>query len=145
MPSFGLGEILLILVVIVLFIRPEDLPRFIRNFGRVYGDIQRFFVRMRSFSKETLTELAQADSMGADKRISAPSTLSNVDDQLSNKSEIDLENSQSDKKEGQSLQKNLPYQPVPKTFEEEYLGNCEENSKQVDAPPPKDQKNLPGV
>ena len=61
MPSFGLGEILIILIAIVLFVQPDDLPKFIRNLGRVYGDFQRFLVRMRSMSQETLSELAQIE------------------------------------------------------------------------------------
>ena len=135
MPSFGLGEILLIFVIIVLFIRPEDLPRFIRNFGRVYGDVQRFFVRMKAFSKETLSELAQADSLEADKRISGSHGLDSTKNKSLTSCEKDSEDPKPVKDEDQLLQ------PRSESFEDESWENCEVNSKIVRDP--ESQNNLP--
>ncbi len=41
---FGLGfwEIMIVLVVIVIFVRPKDLPRFIRRVGEFYGQVRKF-------------------------------------------------------------------------------------------------------
>ena len=37
MPSIGITEMVIILVVILVFIRPEDLPKFLRTIGKFYG------------------------------------------------------------------------------------------------------------
>ena len=41
---FGLGfwEIMIILVAIVVFIRPKDLPGFVRKVGHLYGQVRKF-------------------------------------------------------------------------------------------------------
>lgn len=41
---FGLGfwEIMIVLVAIVVFIRPKDLPGFVRKVGHLYGQVRKF-------------------------------------------------------------------------------------------------------
>lgn len=41
---FGLGiwEIVIIIVAILIFIKPEDLPGFFRKVGRIYGQIRQY-------------------------------------------------------------------------------------------------------
>jgi Sec-independent protein translocase protein TatA len=41
---FGLGiwEIVIILLAVIIFIKPEDLPKFFRKVGNVYGQIKRY-------------------------------------------------------------------------------------------------------
>ncbi|MBN1697897.1 MAG: twin-arginine translocase TatA/TatE family subunit [Spirochaetales bacterium] len=41
---FGLGiwEILLILMAVIIFIKPEDLPGFFRKAGYLYGNLRRY-------------------------------------------------------------------------------------------------------
>jgi Sec-independent protein translocase protein TatA len=41
---FGLGiwEILIILLAVIIFIKPEDLPKFFRKVGNLYGQIKRY-------------------------------------------------------------------------------------------------------
>jgi Sec-independent protein translocase protein TatA len=48
---FGLsvGEILLLIVVMVVFIKPEDLPAIVRQLGRMYGQLMQIY---RTFMDE---------------------------------------------------------------------------------------------
>ena len=61
MPSLGLGEIILIGIAIIVFIRPEDLPKFIRNFSRLYAEIRRLLTKYQGYTRETLDEISQLD------------------------------------------------------------------------------------
>ena len=40
--GIGPGEAILILFVAILFIRPEDLPKIVREIGKLYGELQRW-------------------------------------------------------------------------------------------------------
>ncbi|MDA1353212.1 MAG: twin-arginine translocase TatA/TatE family subunit [bacterium] len=40
--GLGMGEILIIGTVLILVIRPKDLPKVFRGLGRAYGEIRRF-------------------------------------------------------------------------------------------------------
>lgn len=42
---FGLGflEIVVILIVMIVVNKPEDLPKLLRRIGQVYGQLQRFY------------------------------------------------------------------------------------------------------
>jgi sec-independent protein translocase protein TatB len=42
---FGISgnEILIILLIAILVVKPEDLPRLIRQIGRIYGQIMRVY------------------------------------------------------------------------------------------------------
>ena len=61
MPSFGLGELILIALAIVLFVRPEDLPNFVRNIGRAYGELRRLLAKYQRYTQETLDEIARVE------------------------------------------------------------------------------------
>lgn len=39
--SLGLSEILIILLVMIVFIKPEELPEFFRKVGRLFGELNR--------------------------------------------------------------------------------------------------------
>lgn len=39
--SLGLSEILIILLVMIVFIKPEELPEFFRKAGRLFGELNR--------------------------------------------------------------------------------------------------------
>ena len=47
---------------IILFVRPEDLPRFFRNLGQLYVELQRHVRRFKSYTRYTVDEIAQIDS-----------------------------------------------------------------------------------
>ena len=42
---FGLGflEIIVIIIIMILVNKPEDLPQLLRKFGKVYGQLQRVY------------------------------------------------------------------------------------------------------
>jgi Tat protein translocase TatB subunit len=40
--KIGFSEILIILLVIVIFVRPKDLPKFIRKAGQMYRHVKEF-------------------------------------------------------------------------------------------------------
>ncbi len=58
MPGFSIGELFLIVIAVIIFVRPEDLPRFFRNVGKIYGEIQRQFTKMRTYTRDTLDEIS---------------------------------------------------------------------------------------
>lgn len=41
--DFGLGELLLVLFLIIIFIRPEDFPALLRKGGKLYGQAMRIY------------------------------------------------------------------------------------------------------
>lgn len=61
MPSFGLGELILIGIAIIIFVRPEDLPNFVRKIGRAYGEMRRLITKYQRYTQETLNEIAQIE------------------------------------------------------------------------------------
>ena len=74
MPSFGLGELILIGIAIIVFVRPEDLPKFIRNFGRFYADMRRVLNKCQAYTQETLDEISRIDSSAEQTELQAPSS-----------------------------------------------------------------------
>ena len=63
---FGLGfwEIVAIIVVVVVVVRPRDLPSFVRKLGRIYGrilDLHRLFTKtMRDAERQIRSEAQEA-------------------------------------------------------------------------------------
>lgn len=49
--SLGFSEILIILLVLIIFIKPEELPVFFRKTGRIIGELNRM--------KEDLKKMAE--------------------------------------------------------------------------------------
>ena len=41
--GIGFGEILIVLLVTIVFIRPEDLPKFLARTGRLFGQLKRMY------------------------------------------------------------------------------------------------------
>lgn len=39
--GFGFSEIVTIIIVVIVFLNPKDLPRIVRTIGRIYGKIIR--------------------------------------------------------------------------------------------------------
>jgi Sec-independent protein translocase protein TatA len=56
MPSLSLGELTIIAVAVLLFVKPEDLPRFFRTVGRIYGEFRRY-VRAGMATMEQVSRL----------------------------------------------------------------------------------------
>jgi Sec-independent protein translocase protein TatA len=41
---FGLGiwELIIIFIVVILFVKPEDLPKFFKKVGKLYGELKKY-------------------------------------------------------------------------------------------------------
>lgn len=63
MPSFGLLEMLVIGVVLLIFVGPEDMPKLVRNLGRLYGRLRRNAEELRR------AFILEADRMDEEERL----------------------------------------------------------------------------
>jgi Sec-independent protein translocase protein TatA len=54
MPGLGLFEIIIILGAIIIFVRPEDLPKVVRNIGRIYGELQRQLNQFKYMTRDAM-------------------------------------------------------------------------------------------
>ena len=61
--SLGLSEILIILVVMIVFIKPEELPEFFRKIGRLFGELN----RMKNELKKLAETKSEEDKKNGDK------------------------------------------------------------------------------
>ena len=60
--GLGLGEIIVIVIALVVFVRPKDLPRLARRLGRAYGQLR---AQLSDF-RETLERQDTNRDHGAD-------------------------------------------------------------------------------
>ena len=61
MPSLGFFEIVLIFIVILLFVKPDDLPAFIRSIRKFYIMAHQHLTKIRMYTKDTIDELTRTD------------------------------------------------------------------------------------
>ncbi len=61
LPQLSFAEIVVIVIVAVVFIRPDDWPRFLRLVGRLYGQMHAYLLRAQDYSRQTFTEITQLD------------------------------------------------------------------------------------
>ena len=56
---FGIGfsEIVIIALVVIVFVRPADLPAFVRKLGRLYGQAKRAYNEIISVKDEFIREM----------------------------------------------------------------------------------------
>jgi sec-independent protein translocase protein TatB len=59
---FGIGfsEIIVLLVIIIVFVRPDDLPKFLRTLGRLYGRARAACRELAAIKDRFLRELDEA-------------------------------------------------------------------------------------
>jgi sec-independent protein translocase protein TatB len=59
---FGIGpsEIILVVIVLIIFIRPEDLPKFLRSAGKVYGEIKKAYKEVIMVKDRIIQEIDDA-------------------------------------------------------------------------------------
>lgn len=53
MPSIGFGEIALILLIIIIFVKPEDIPSIATKMGRAYSKALSWVDEFRRFALES--------------------------------------------------------------------------------------------
>ena len=61
--GIGLGEIIVIFIILVIFIRPEDLPKFLRNAGRFYGKAKKMYNEVIQIKDQILKEINDATTL----------------------------------------------------------------------------------
>jgi Sec-independent protein translocase protein TatA len=61
MPGLAFSEMILVLIAIILFVRPDDLPKFVRTLGNLYGSLQRYFYQARAYTRSTFYEISTLD------------------------------------------------------------------------------------
>ena len=61
--GIGFGEILIILLIAIVFIRPEDLPKFLRQAGRLYGQLKRMYGEIIKAKDKIIKEIDEATSL----------------------------------------------------------------------------------
>ena len=61
---FGIGfsEIVVILLVMIIFIRPEDLPKTLRSLGRLYGKLKLIYKEIMDSRAEIMKEIEKAST-----------------------------------------------------------------------------------
>lgn len=61
---FGLGfmEIIVILVVVMVMVKPEDLPNFIKSVGNSYGELKNTVTEVKKI-KDDFLELADTETV----------------------------------------------------------------------------------
>lgn len=63
MTDFGFSELILIAVMVLLFVGPEELPEVTRYLGKLYGQVQRMAAELRR------SLVLEADRMDEEKRL----------------------------------------------------------------------------
>ncbi|MCX7656110.1 MAG: hypothetical protein N2Z76_06260 [Treponemataceae bacterium] len=57
--NIGFLELIIIFVVILIFIRPRDIPKFFRTLGRIYGGLKKYYEEMKKMEHHVITELEE--------------------------------------------------------------------------------------
>ena len=61
--GIGFGEILIVILIAIVFIRPEDLPKFLAHAGRLYGKIKRMHNEVIQTKEKIIKEIDEAASL----------------------------------------------------------------------------------
>ena len=61
--GIGFGEILIVLLIAIIFIRPEDLPKFLARAGRLYGQIKRMYKEVIEAKDKIIKEIDKETSL----------------------------------------------------------------------------------
>lgn len=61
MPSISFGEIFVVCLAILVFVKPEELPKFLRMVGRYYGQFSVYLQRIKDYGRDTYHEISNLD------------------------------------------------------------------------------------
>lgn len=64
--GIGLSELLVILCVIIIFVRPRDLPKLFRRLGRMYAQLRSFYDQIAA-TKDDLMHEIEMEAASAEK------------------------------------------------------------------------------
>jgi len=79
--GIGFGEIVIVLLIAIVFIRPEDLPKFFARAGRLYGQIKKMYNEIIEVKDKIIKEIDSPDHLnkwsGGDVSLDEPPVVSN--------------------------------------------------------------------
>jgi len=78
--GIGFGEILIVLFIAIVFIRPQDLPKFLRSAGRLYGQIKRMYKEIIEAKDKIIKEIDEAGTLDDQETKQAPREDANESD-----------------------------------------------------------------
>ena len=58
--GIGFGEILIVVLIAIVFIRPKDLPKFLRSAGKFYGQVKRMYKEVIETKDKIIKEIDEA-------------------------------------------------------------------------------------
>ena len=61
--GIGAGEILIVLLIAIVFIRPDDLPKFLRSAGRLYGQIKKMYNEVIKTKDKIIKEIDEETNL----------------------------------------------------------------------------------
>ena len=61
--GIGFGEVVVIFIILIIFIRPKDLPNFLRSAGRLYGKARKMYNEVIQIKDQILKEIDEAASL----------------------------------------------------------------------------------
>lgn len=70
--GIGISELLLILLAIIILIRPEDLPKFMRTVGKLYGKVKHYYNEAVGFKDQVIKEIDEAAAWDEAETTAAP-------------------------------------------------------------------------
>ena len=73
---FGIGpsEMLILFLVIIIFIRPEDLPKFLRSAGKFYGELKKMYNEIVGVKNQIIKEISDATTLDSDPKNTSVNT-----------------------------------------------------------------------
>ena len=64
--GIGFGEILIVLLIAIIFVRPEDLPKLLRSAGRLYGQLKKLYNEAMQAKDKIIKEIDEEGSADND-------------------------------------------------------------------------------
>ena len=82
--SIGLPEIAIIFLVLILFIKPEDIPKVFQTLGRWYGNLQRLYLGVTDEFRELSYDLDMKHSKTTHTKKKDTTTETETDNESNN-------------------------------------------------------------
>jgi Sec-independent protein translocase protein TatA len=73
--GISLPEVVLILIIIIIFVRPEDLPKFLRSAGRLYGKAKRMYKEVIGVTNQVVKEINSIADLNDTPKSATPKKL----------------------------------------------------------------------
>ena len=80
-------EIVVILVVVIVLVKPVDLPSFVRNLGRLYRRMREFYTSATDMVKRIESDMLQSESLVKGVGLEAPVSEEKVSETGADKQE----------------------------------------------------------